>query len=275
MTTSLDWQARVGDVWAAEWRRTDRSFAGLAPHLDAAILADAPDGPAAVLDIGCGAGATSLALAAARPDLRITGVDLSPTLVAAARGRAGQGGPRFEVGNAVETAQALRPDLLVSRHGVMFFADPVAAFTRLHAAAAPGARLVFSCFRDRARNAFASELVAAVVGELPPEPQDYAPGPFAFASEDRVAAMLRQAGWNAPAAMTVDFGYLAGEGDDPVADAVGFLSRIGPLSRVLADTPDRAVARARLAAALARYRDHNRVVLPASAWMWRATKGVA
>lgn len=142
MTVAADWAGRVGDVWAEEWRRTDRAFAGLAPHLDAAILDAVPPGPFTALDIGCGAGATSLALAAARPDARIVGVDLSSELVELARRRTEQlGNCRFGAGDVLAHAAAVRPDLLVSRHGVMFFADPHAAFAALRRAAAPPRRV--------------------------------------------------------------------------------------------------------------------------------------
>src|SRR5690242_17548636 len=87
MTEARDWAGRVGDTWAAEWQRTDRSFGDLAARLNAAILAVAPDTGRA-LDIGCGAGATSLALAAARPRLQVTGADLSVEMLAVARARA-------------------------------------------------------------------------------------------------------------------------------------------------------------------------------------------
>ena len=87
MTVAADWTGSVGDVWAAEWRRTDRSFADLSRHLDAAILAVASDRPFRAFDIGCGAGGTSLALAEARPDATILGVDLSVGLVDVARER--------------------------------------------------------------------------------------------------------------------------------------------------------------------------------------------
>lgn len=271
MTAAADWRARVGDVWAAEWRRTDRSFADLSRRLDAAILAAAPRDRARVLDVGCGAGATSAALAAARPDLAITGVDLSGPLVAIARARVPSA--TFLVADAASDPLPVRPDLLVSRHGVMFFADPVAAFARLHHIAAPGARLVFSCFAARSRNAFAGALVEEVTGATPPDDSPYAPGPFGLASRDRTAAVLAHAGWRDAEAERVDFAYVAGEGDDPVADAVSFLSRIGPLASVVA--ADRAVMTRRLSAALARYVTGNRVVLPASAWIWRATKGEA
>ncbi len=271
MTASLDWRTRVGDVWASEWRRTDRSFSGLSTILDAAIR-DAAQGADTALDIGCGAGGTSLSLAVACPDMDITGVDLSPALVAIARSRVPNA--RFRVGDVATEPFGIVPDLLYSRHGVMFFADPLAAFAAIRRQAAPGARLVFSCFRAARDNAFAHEVPAAVFG-TPPDDPGITPGPFAFADRDRVGAILVAAGWRDAVAEPVDFDYIAGEGADPVADAVDFLSRIGPCARGLANAADGERMRlvARLTAALARYRSDNRVILPAAAWLWRARAG--
>ena len=84
MTTNAEWAGRVGDVWAREWSRTDRSFANLTPHLNNAVLAAAPERGCAI-DLGCGAGETSIALATARPDLDVTGVDVSEDLIEVAR----------------------------------------------------------------------------------------------------------------------------------------------------------------------------------------------
>lgn len=270
MTTAADWGTRVGDVWAAEWRRTDRGLADLSHHLDAAIL-DAASGATTVLDIGCGAGATAAALAAARPDLAITGIDLSSALLDIARPRVP--GAYFRLADAAAVDLRPRPDLLVSRHGVMFFADPVGAFAHLRVMAAASATLVFSCFADRSANAVASALVADLGGPPPPSDVDYAPGPFGFASRDRTATILAAAGWCDPVAFRIDFDYVVGEGTDPIADAVSFLSSIGPLASLIAADP--AGRRPLLSEALARYQVDDRVVLPASAWIWRATKGEA
>lgn len=273
MTEASDWTGGVGDVWAAEWRRTDRSFADLAPALDGAILAAAPAGSGRVLDIGCGAGATSLALAEARPDLAITGVDLSPGSLVVARHRAARlENLTFVEGDVIAAAGRLAPvDLFVSRHGVMFFDDPVRGFAALHAAAAPDAALVFSCFRAPARNAWISEVVEVVTG-APLAPRDDAPGPFAFADEARVARILADAGWVGATAVPVDYSYRAGEGDDPIADAVSFFSRIGPsapiLRTLLADQRDATLAR--IAEVCARHRHGDAVDFPAAAWIWSA-----
>jgi SAM-dependent methyltransferase len=272
MTSALDWTGRTGDVWAEEWQRTDRSLAELGAKLNAFILAAAPEHGIA-LDIGCGAGGTALALAAARPGLSITGVDLSSALIDTARARAGIGSLRFEVADSRELGER-GADLLFSRHGVMFFDDPVAGFTALRKTAAPRAKLVFSCFRPRADNQWALVLEAAV-GSGSPTPAGYAPGPFGLADPDFTRDMLACAGWREAAAQPVDFRYVAGAGADPVEDAVDFFSRIGPAARAIADAaPDRREAmQDSVRNALRGHVADGAVTFGAGAWIWTATAG--
>ena len=273
MTSAEEWSGRVGESWAAEWRRTDRSFTNFTPHLDAAIRDAAPTRGKA-LDIGCGAGGTSLALAEAWPDLGIVGVDLSSDLLAVAKERAqGRSGLRFVPGDALRVAAEEAPiDFFYSRHGVMFFADPVAAFAAFRAAASPAAPLVFSCFRAVIHNSWASEVPGAILGTVPPEPQAGAPGPFAFADPERVALILERAGWRDVVHRAVDFAYRAGAGEDSVADAVAFFSRIGPAAPLLRAAPEdeRARMRERLAAVAERHCVGDVVEFSASAWIWSA-----
>jgi SAM-dependent methyltransferase len=231
MTTAYQWNGAVGATWAQEWRRTDRSFADISRHLDTAILAVAPAVPFRAIDIGGGAGATSLTLAAARPDASVTGVDLSAELVTVASQRAAAlalSNVRFIAGDAPGLVGTHAPaDLIVSRHGVMFFDDPVAAFAALRSAAAPGARLVFTCFQHRSRNAFASD-VGAPLG-LPPTPDgDTAPGPFAFADRDRVAAILGRAGWSDVQAAAIDVAYCVVPATIPSPTRLPFSSASAP-----------------------------------------------
>lgn len=274
MTAGAEWAAAVGDVWAAEWARTDRSFAGLSPRLDAAILAAAPAGPGRAVDLGCGAGQTGIALAAARPDLAVLGLDISPELVriAAERGR-DLPNLRFAVADVAAGPQAIdAADLLFSRHGVMFYDRPAEVFAAVRAAAAPGARLVFSCFRRPALNPWAGALAAAVAGQPPAPPPGYAPGPFAFADPDWTAAMLAGAGWTAAAPEPVDYRYVAGDGSDPVADAATFFRRIGPVSSAIKAAPadEQPVLVDRLTATLTEHREGEQVSFAAAAWIWSA-----
>lgn len=277
MTSATDWEGTVGDTWAAEWRRTDRGLADLSRHLDAAIVGLAPPDTFRALDIGCGAGGTSLALATTRSDAHIVGVDLSEALVDVARERAAASAPDLEitfvVGDAAEVAAERGPfDLLYSRHGIMFFDDPVGAFIRLRKAAPAGGKLVFSCFADWSANSFASD-IAAAVGAPPPVPG--APGPFAFQDEDHVTHVLLTAGWRDPTPALISFTYRAGEGtgEAAAADALSFLQRIGPAASALrAASPD---ARARLldvvAAVVERHYTRDAIDFPALAWIWSAT----
>lgn len=273
MTGSFDWQGRVGDVWAEEWRRTDRSFADLSRQLDAAIAACAPETGRA-LDIGCGAGGTSLALAAARPRLAVHGIDLSEGLVAVALRRAGEAGltnTHFTVADAATLPPGPPYDLVLSRHGVMFFADPVAAFAAIRTAMAPGAPMVFSCFRTAAENGWAVALADAL-GQPVSAPSD-APGPFGFADRERVAAILAAAGWRDAVPRAIDFTYRAGEGKAAADDALGFFRRIGPAARALAEAPtaDLPVLLDRLRAMLADRAGGGAVEFGAAAWIWSAT----
>ena len=136
---AMDWQGRTGAAWAAQWRRTDRIFAGVTERL----LSRSRDFVfQQALDVGCGAGELSLALARGRPRADIVGIDISPQLIEAARERGSHLlNARFEVADAARwfPAEGTAPDLLISRHGVMFFDDPIAAFSHLHKIAAPGA----------------------------------------------------------------------------------------------------------------------------------------
>lgn len=273
MTGARDWSGAVGDVWAAEWQRTDRGFAAMTSHLDAAILAAAPERGNAI-DVGCGAGGTSIALARARPDLFVTGVDLSPSLIDIARSR-GAIYPNlsFRVADiAVGSDFDDSADLLVSRHGVMFFDDPVAGLSALRRVARSGAALVFSCFDSVTRNRFAADPLVAVTGQEPVPATRYMPGPFGFADPDFVASILAAAGWADPHHESVAFGYRVGAGADPIGDAVNFFTRIGPSAPLLrAAAPEaRAAMIGRLTDLVARHLHDGVVDFPAAAWLWSA-----
>lgn len=274
MTSKLDWQGRTGDSWASEWERTDRSFGGLTDHL----LGKASERPIRrALDIGCGAGELSLALARGHINAEVVGIDLSSSLIEVAQSRSGYlSNVSFEQADASQWhSETFQPDLLVSRHGVMFFDDPVAAFAHFARIAAPDARLVFSCFRSQEENPWAER----VEGFLPPgtilPPDRFSPGPFAFSDQIHVEGILRDAGWIDIAFLPVDYAYIAGAGPDPIDDACEYFQRIGPAARAAANLPpeERAQFLARLRRYLANNAEGGIVALRASAWIVSARPG--
>ncbi|HEY7805978.1 MAG TPA: class I SAM-dependent methyltransferase [Croceibacterium sp.] len=273
MTAREDWQGRTGEGWAGEWRRTDRSFGGLTERLLAGTRAFSFRH---ALDIGCGAGELSLALARGYPHARVVGVDVSPSLLAAARSRGENiSNVEFELADAAQwhPADDFTPQLLISRHGVMFFSDPPAAFANLASFAAEHAGLLFSCFRGRSENPVFTE-----VGSLlpaPPEPADpYAAGPFAFAERDHVSAILTDGGWTNVAFEPFDFAMVTGAGDDPVEDAMSYFQKIGPAAGALREL-DQARREEILAGLREIVTDHCRdgvVALRAATWIVTARR---
>lgn len=267
MTDASEWTGTVGAAWADEWRRTDRSFGELTP----ALLDPGQIGAfAAALDIGCGAGELACALARSHPGADVVGLDISEELIAVARERgAGLANLAFEAADAARwSARSGRaPDLLVSRHGVMFFDDPVAAFAHLRCQAARAARLRFSCFRAREDNGWVAALSSALPPQPPPQPG--APGPFAFASSAHVQAILEAAGWRSVAFEPFDYAMIAGEGPAAVEEALDYFQRIGPAARALRDLPDGERPRAleRLRGVIAAHDDGGQVAMPAAAWI--------
>ena len=259
----------MGRSWAKSWALTDRSFAGLTEHLLGRIALREGE---RVLDIGCGAGELALAINRARPRARIVGLDVSADLVAAAQERAGEDSDvRFVLGDAAVWQEPdFEPDLLVSRHGVMFFDAPSEAFAHLHGISSGAAELVFSCFRSPRDNPWASG-IAELLG-LPPADPD-APGPFAFADPQRVEAIVDGAGWGKLDFEPVDFAYIAGKGGDPVEDALNFVARIGPAApalRALEGTA-KTIAEDALREWFAAHRSGDLVAFAGAAWIVTAS----
>ena len=270
MTTGSDWRAAVGQTWADNFRLTDRAFAGLTERLLSRI--GGCDGQG-ILDVGCGAGELSLAVARGNASAKVLGLDVSPALVEVARQRGtDHSNVRFEVGDAAAwSSPEFRHDKLISRHGVMFFDDPRAAFSHLRGISRPGGELIFSCFRSPRLNPWASELASLL--ELPPNPDPTAPGPFAFADEAHVRSILGQAGWQSIELSAVDFAYVAGVGENPVADALELFGRIGPAARALRalEEPARQRALGWMRDWLEQHRSGNLVALAAAAWIVTAS----
>jgi SAM-dependent methyltransferase len=225
-----------------------------------------------VIDIGCGCGASSIALAQrVGPAGRVTALDISPPMRARARERAPADLPlTFVLADA--TVHAFEPgaaDLLVSRFGVMFFADPAAAFAHMRRALKPGGRIAFCCWRDRRENPWVTIPVAAArkhLPELPAPPGPEEPGPFAFADSARIRRVLTSAGFAKIEAERFD--PLLAYGPDPKA-AADYLTQMGPIGSVLQEHPEalRKQVAETLAGELEPKRDPAGIRLAAAAWI--------
>jgi SAM-dependent methyltransferase len=269
-----DWNRQSGERWVAHQARLD---ARLAVFGQAAIEAAAPAAGERVLDVGCGAGASSLALAACvGAGGQVLGVDISEPLIARARALARRDTPvLFRVADA---SSAELPegafDMLFSRFGVMFFDDPTAAFAHMRRALKPGGRAAFVCWRGAAENDWVRLPMGAIKGIVPltapPDPE--APGPFSFGDRGRVARILTAAGFTDIAIAPFDASVPFGEGatrDAAIDDAVKMTFEVGPLSRVLANQPDdiRARASAAVRAAFAGRASERSVIIDSATWI--------
>jgi SAM-dependent methyltransferase len=263
------WNSKVGETWVLMQERMDKA---LTPVTAALLAAANPQAGELILDIGCGAGETTLAADLAVGETgHAIGLDISEPLLARARqrGEALLSEAEFIASDASTWAEEQGFDLIMSRFGVMFFADPQAAFAHLHSLAAPGGRLVFACWQPAARNLWATLPLTALAELLPAQPpaDPHAPGPFAFADAARVATLLETAGWHDLAFHSVPFAMLVGEGDDPIANAVQFNLRIGPAAKSVREAGIGEAAKPILAAALADHLADGMVALPGAIWL--------
>jgi len=276
-----DWSGQSGERWVAHQAQLD---ARVAVFGQAAIEAAAPATGERVLDIGCGAGASSLALAArVGAGGQVLGVDLSEPLIDRARAIAPHDTPvQYRVADA-SSAELPKGafDILFSRFGVMFFDDPTAAFAHMRRALQPGGRVAFVCWRGMAENDWVRLPMGAIKGIVPPTapPDPEAPGPFSFGDRGRVARILTAAGFTDIAIAPFDASTPFGEGatrDAAIDDAVKMTFEVGPLSRVLADQPDDIRARAWTAvrAAFAGCPGERSVMIDGATWIVTARNPV-
>jgi SAM-dependent methyltransferase len=231
-----------------------------------------------VLDVGCGCGATSRALAAlVGPTGSVHGVDISAPLRARATALAREAGlANVRFTNADAQTHSFEPgsvDVVFSRFGVMFFADPPAAFRNLRGALRRGGRVAFVCWQALGENPWLMVPLGAAAQHLtltPPAPG--APGPFAFADPDRVRGILEQAGLGRVEHESLRTTLTVGGGG--LDEAVRFLLEgVGPTSAALreADPAVRPRVYAAVREAMAPFVTPEGVRMPAAAWIVTAT----
>lgn len=226
-----------------------------------------------VLDVGCGSGSTTFSFAkAVGPSGHVMGIDISAPMLAVAREVTPPGAPvEFKLADA--TIYPFAPesfDLLASRFGVMFFADPVLSFTNLRAGMKRTGRLTFACWREARANPFFMVPLQAAYKHVPKMPQvgPEEPGPFAFASEERVQRILKGAGFSDVAMEPVDLALDVAIGGG-IDAAVKSSLEIGPAARALTDHPPETVAAAAqsIREALTPLAKGQTVLLDAAIWI--------
>ncbi len=274
------WNEQAGPVWVAFQERLDRQ---IGPHGERALARLAPAPGERVLDLGCGCGDSSLVLAArVAPGGSVLGLDLSEPMLSRARERAAAArltNVTFRAAD-VQTAalEAGAFDAAFSRFGVMFFADPAAAFRNVRSALRPGGRLVFVCWRPVAENPWVTVPMAAAAPLLtlpPPAPPD-APGPFSFADAARVQGILAAAGFGEIAIEPAELSMSPG-GGDPDEAAETFLD-VGPLGSALREAKADAGLRERVRTAVRKaFEPHlraGRVELGSAIWLVQARRAL-
>jgi ubiquinone/menaquinone biosynthesis C-methylase UbiE len=264
------WNGPSGQRWADRQQTQDIL---LRPIADILIDRASPGAGEWIIDVGCGSGATAIAFAQkVGPSGHVLGIDVSAPMLARARASAPKELPvDFMVADA--TVYRFDPasfDLLASRFGVMFFADPALSFANMRKALRPSGRLAFACWREPRENPFFMAPLQAAYKHVPKLPQvgPDDPGPFAFASEERVRGILTKAGFTAINLEACPLLLDAAIGGGLDAAVQGSLE-IGPVSRALEGQPEelRAAAAQSIREALEPFAKGDSVLLPASIWI--------
>lgn len=267
-----DWAGEMGARWLASLDR----FEGMIAPIGAALLERAAYQPGErVLDLGCGGGATTLAIAeAVGAGGAALGLDVAPMLIAKAQERAAAAGSpaRFVCADAAAATLDEPPfDRLFSRFGSMFFPEPVPAFTNLKRLLAPGARIDLAVWAHPRDNAWMMEVMSTVRShvDIPPA-VPRAPGPFAFEDLSYLESILSAAGFSGMDAAAYEGQQAVGGPGASPDEATDFVLGSMATGRVLAEQGEavRNAARADLTALFARHhRSGEGVLLGCKAWL--------
>ena len=239
------WNGAASAGWVAGQENLDRSLAAVTKVLmETAQLTSGER----VLDIGCGTGETSL-LAAEKVGNAgsVLGVDISDPMLAHAKTRAADKkleNVTFQLGDAQSDDFPREFDLVLSRFGVMFFEDSVAAFSNVRRHMGSSGRICFACWRSPKLNDWVSLPVSIArrhVSDAPPG-DPLAPGPFAFADDARIQSILEGSGWKHVECSAADFEMPWGNSRENAAD--GLLER-GPIRALIADQPQEIIDKIR------------------------------
>lgn len=270
MTQTREWQGKLGKVWADQAVALDRV---LDPVGQLGIDAIGALGGAVTMDLGCGAGSSSRALAA--QGAKVTGIDISKDLLDLARRKSGLSGIKYQLADAAMDDLCGEYDVLFSRFGTMFFDDPVPAWTHIRNQVGGDCRFSFVTWQPLAVNDWArvpilaaTPVLGAAATSLEPS---VGPGPFAWAEPEAFVSILAGAGWRDIEWKPVERMAQISMGNkiDPVDRAVEFAMTTGPLaSRTKGVPPEQRSAIANLLAPeLQKHLRDDVVQLSTSAWI--------
>jgi ubiquinone/menaquinone biosynthesis C-methylase UbiE len=270
MTQRTFWNSDATRRWVTEQTRIDRLMAEVT---EAALAAAAPKNGEYVLDIGCGTGTTVLRLAdAAGPTGKVLGVDISEQQLTLARQRVAAAGMTHVQLVLDDAATHHFPastfDLGFSRFGVMFFADPIAAFRNIKNAIKPSGRLLLAVFRSGPENPWATAAIAVIRHLVPPPAPLGAeePGQFSWSDPARVKRILDDAGFHEAVLTPLDLSFRLGS---DAAEAAEFATVVGQGARLLHGVPDmtRAAARVAFEVFFKQHEGPAGVSLPGALWL--------
>jgi SAM-dependent methyltransferase len=265
------WNGEEAEHWVAHQARYDQM---LAPFVDMLLEGGALGTGDEVLDVGCGCGATTLATARAVTPAPVLGVDLSAPMLARARSAATAAGLTNALFEQADVQVHAFPDeafeAVISRFGIMFFSDPVAAFANLHRAAKANGRLAFVCWQELAANEWLLVPGAAITKHvpLPDLGAPGSPGMFAFSDPARVQTTLSESGWRDIAVTPRHTPILVG-GGGTLDEAIEFL-RTGSMGRTMLGSAEPDVAAHAIEAvhlALSPHTTDDGVRLDAAVWL--------
>ncbi|KUY64513.1 SAM-dependent methyltransferase [Burkholderia cepacia] len=261
------WNGPSGRAWVETQALIDRMFEPLERLLVEAV---ATSSARSVLDVGCGTGAVTVAIARRLgAHAQCTGIDISARMIDAAQARAERSGVHARFVRADVQTHAFEPasvDLIVSRLGVMFFDDPVRAFANLRHAAWPDARMRFVAWRSAADNPFMTIAERAAAPLLPnlPARRPGAPGQFGFGDRQRIASVLADSGWADVAIEPVELACAL-----PASALDDYITRLGPVGLALLEVDDATRRRVvdTMRAAFEPYVDGADVRFDAACWL--------
>lgn len=270
------WNGATGETWAKpDFREQQDKVIG--PYGDDAMDTLRLQSGQYILDIGCGSGTTTLKLAnRVGPSGRVIGVDISTPQLENAKKRADELADLcIEFHNHDMTTFPFEGSLFdcaFSRFGVMFFAEPVDAFTHIRSGIKPSGRLAFACWKSAEQNPWLSKTVEVASQYLPrpaaPGPTD--PGPYSFQDSKRINLILTEAGFSDIEIVSVEKGLTCGP---DMKSTVAQLIQVGAMAAAIEEAPEELRNRIKsdLGEAFQGYQTSSGVIIDSAAWIVSAT----